>query len=190
MGFTSFFSSSSTTGSTAVPTSNAAATASESASGIMQLGRQALGIEQNDSLCPTLSLENRLYGFVGCFIVGWVLSFGSIFALSTGSITAFVIFYSLGNLTALSSTFFLMGPMKQLKSMFDPTRAISAMIFLGLLITTLVVAITTQNIIATILLVVAQWVAGMWYSISYIPFARQAVMSCCQNSVGSVAGGI
>jgi hypothetical protein len=191
MGFTSFFSSSSV-GSTALPTSAAAASSSatETASGVMQLGRQALGIEQNDSLCPSMSMETRLYGFVGCFAGGWLLSFGSLFALSTANITAFVIFYTLGNVTALCSTFFLMGPMKQLKSMFDPSRAVSAVVFLGLLIGTLIVAIATKNIVATVLMVVAQWIAATWYSISYIPFARQAVLSCCKSSVGSVAGGI
>ncbi|MEE6520765.1 hypothetical protein FKM82_018709, partial [Ascaphus truei] len=42
----------------------------------------------------------------------------------------FAVFYTLGNIAALSSTCFLMGPVKQLKKMFEPTRLIATIVML------------------------------------------------------------
>jgi len=36
--------------------------------------QQATGMTKNESLCPKLTYEQRLYGCVGCFCVGVVLS--------------------------------------------------------------------------------------------------------------------
>uniref|UniRef100_A0A4W6G5Y6 Vesicle transport protein n=1 Tax=Lates calcarifer TaxID=8187 RepID=A0A4W6G5Y6_LATCA len=45
-------------------------------------------------------------------------------------IKLFAIFYTLGNIAALASTCFLMGPLKQLKRMFEPTRLIATIVML------------------------------------------------------------
>ncbi|OBS68212.1 hypothetical protein A6R68_03249 [Neotoma lepida] len=37
-------------------------------------------------------------------------------------LTLFAVFYTLGNMASIGSTIFLMGPVKQLKRMFEPTR--------------------------------------------------------------------
>ncbi|MGH0158825.1 UNVERIFIED_CONTAM: hypothetical protein FKN15_039094 [Acipenser sinensis] len=42
----------------------------------------------------------------------------------------FAVFYTLGNLAALFSTCFLMGPVKQIKRMFEPTRLIATIVML------------------------------------------------------------
>uniref|UniRef100_A0A4W6G815 Vesicle transport protein n=1 Tax=Lates calcarifer TaxID=8187 RepID=A0A4W6G815_LATCA len=52
-------------------------------------------------------------------------------------IKLFAIFYTLGNIAALASTCFLMGPLKQLKRMFEPTRLIATIVMLLCLILTL-----------------------------------------------------
>ncbi|PRD32895.1 UNVERIFIED_CONTAM: Sft2d1 [Trichonephila clavipes] len=49
----------------------------------------------------------------------------------------FGIFYSLGNITALCSTMFLMGPLNQLQKMFAPTRVLATIAVLGFLVLTL-----------------------------------------------------
>ena len=43
--------------------------------------------EENDSLFPSMSYQNRLYGFIGCFAFGWILTIFSTVALWTGNIT-------------------------------------------------------------------------------------------------------
>ncbi|NWY37107.1 SFT2B protein, partial [Sylvia atricapilla] len=42
----------------------------------------------------------------------------------------FAVFYTLGNIASIGSTMFLMGPMKQLKRMFEPTRLIATIVML------------------------------------------------------------
>jgi len=54
---------------------------------------------------------------------------GSIFVFLANYI-AFAVLYSVGTLTSLASTMFLMGPVNQLKKMFDPTRLIATIILL------------------------------------------------------------
>jgi hypothetical protein len=44
--------------------------------------------------------------------------------------TIFAVLYSIGNVVALSSTLFLMGPVNQLKRMFAPTRLIATIVML------------------------------------------------------------
>jgi hypothetical protein len=100
------------------------------------------------------------------------MSFCSVIAMSFGNINGFVILYSFGNVVAICATGFLMGPMKQLKSMFAPVRIIATLVFIGLLITTLVVAFQTKNFIAVMICVILQFFAGLWYSISYIPYGE------------------
>ncbi|VDQ08535.1 unnamed protein product [Trichobilharzia regenti] len=59
----------------------------------------------------------------------------------------------------LSSTIFLMGPVNQLKRMFQETRAFAATFMLGFRLLCLIFCIL-------------QSLALTWYSLSYIPYAR------------------
>ncbi|MEE6515023.1 hypothetical protein FKM82_023508 [Ascaphus truei] len=49
----------------------------------------------------------------------------------------FAVFYTLGNISTLGSTMFLMGPIKQFKRMFESTRWIATTIMLVCLVLTL-----------------------------------------------------
>jgi len=91
---------------------------------------------------------------------------------------------SVGNLIAMLSTMFLVGFKKQIKSMCDPTRIIATVVFLAALCLTLVVAIKKENVFFVILFIIIQWLAGAWYMASYVPFARDAIKSCCKSGVG------
>jgi len=124
-----------------------------------------------------MSYQTRLRGFVACFILGWVLSFCSVIAVSLGNINGFVLLYSLGNAVAIFATMFLMGPMRQLRAMFAPVRVIATLIFLGLLVGTIVVAVQTKNFVAVLICVILQFLAGVWYSISYIPYGEFVMLS-------------
>ena len=90
----------------------------------------------------------------------------------------FGVLYTLGNIVALFSTAFLFGPVRQLKNMFHSKRAIATIIYLATLIGTLVVAIMTGSIIAVLCMIIVQFLALVWYTLSYIPYARDLVWGC------------
>ena len=68
-----------------------------------------------------------------------------------------------------------MGPMTQLRNMFHKNRAAATCIYLGALIATLAVAFTVKNGLLVLALVLVQFLALLWYTASYIPFARQLI---------------
>uniref|UniRef100_A0A8B9I572 Vesicle transport protein n=1 Tax=Anser brachyrhynchus TaxID=132585 RepID=A0A8B9I572_9AVES len=119
----------------------------------------------------TLSFSTRVKWFAICFIAGVVCSI-----LGTGllwlpkGIKLFAVFYTLGNISALASTCFLMGPLKQLKTMFEPKRLVATVV---MLVNTLFFLASSWNKKGLALLFcILQFLAMTWYSLSYIPFAR------------------
>ncbi|KAL0983729.1 hypothetical protein UPYG_G00131970 [Umbra pygmaea] len=125
----------------------------------------------------TLSYSTRVKWFVICFAAGILCSIlaTALLFLPNGT-KLFAVFYTLGNLAAISSTCFLMGPLKQLKRMFEPTRLIATCVMLLCLILTLCAVFWWQKKGLAIIFCILQFLAMTWYSISYIPFARDAVM--------------
>ncbi|KAM9317111.1 vesicle transport protein SFT2A [Gastrophryne carolinensis] len=128
----------------------------------------------------SLGFGTRVKWFAICFVCGMAFSIlGSALLFLPGSgIKLFAIFYTLGNVAALCSTCFLMGPVKQLKKMFEPTRLIATIIMLLCLICTLCAVFWWQKKGLAILFCILQFLAMTWYSISYIPFARDAIIKC------------
>merc|ERR1712156_110024 len=133
----------------------------------------------------TLSYSTRIKGFIACFILGVGISILStvIYAL-TWKLGPFCVLYSLGNIVALASTCFLMGPVNQIKKMFAPTRWIATSLMLLFLILTLVSAAVFEKKGLTVLFCILQFCAMTWYSISYIPYARDAVKKCVDGCLG------
>ena len=134
---------------------------------------------------PTLSLRDRIIGWLCCYLAGLILSlvsFGSFTQLLLGHPFKFAILYSLGNITALFSTVFLVGPRNQWERMKSPTRRLTTIVYLSSLVCTLVLCIEAPE--ETLLLIFAvsfQWLSLLWYSLSFIPFgqtlARRAAYS-------------
>ena len=128
------------------------------------------------SVFPSLSFKERLIGFAICWIMGMLISlssFGSFADLLLGFPFRFAVLYSLGNLTALGSTVFLVGPSQQLRNMMHHSRRVSAAIYITCLVLTLTTAFSAPELSWLIItLVIVQWVALIWYSLSYIPFSR------------------
>ncbi|GIY50323.1 vesicle transport protein SFT2A, partial [Caerostris extrusa] len=120
----------------------------------------------------TLSWSTRIKGFAICFILGFVFSIlgAACFALPRG-IILFGIFYTLGNITALSSTMFLMGPCNQIQKMFAATRIFATIAVFAFLALTLCAAFWWHKIGLVIVFCIFQFLAMTWYSISYIPYA-------------------
>lgn len=144
-----------------------------------------------DTVCPSMTFKQRCYGFGIAFVIGCLLSFGSVIyfhQLLAGRPAPFAINYTLGNLIALSSTCFLMGPKTQLKRMASPTRWLCALVYVCAMAATLVCALLLpsitdlpQGVLAALVLgcLVVQFLAMFWYALSYIPYGRRMFKACC-----------
>lgn len=125
----------------------------------------------------SFSWSTRIKGFIGCFILGIILSImGTCFLWLPGvGLSLFAVFYTFGNLVSLGSTFFLMGPVKQIKKMFAETRWIAAIVMILFFALTLMAALWWHRTLVALICCACQSLAMTWYAISYIPYARNAV---------------
>lgn len=143
--------------------------------------------EEVCALFPSLSWKDRLVGCLSCMAMGYILSFGSFFRfkdLLLGDPVPFVSIATLGNIISLSGSCFLKGPTNQLKLMCKETRRIATLAYVSSLLVTLGVAFGPYwggKAMATVLLMIVQYMAVGWYCASYIPFARQGFKKCCKK---------
>ncbi|KAF7660257.1 hypothetical protein LDENG_00285260 [Lucifuga dentata] len=148
------------------------------------LGGQDVGNSDGNNIletanqASTLGRGTRLKGFGICFVLGVSLSIlGScLLWIPVLGLPVFAVLYSLGNIFSLASTMFLMGPLKQLKTMCAKERALATIIMLVCLALTLCSAFWWQNNGLALLFCILQFLAFAWYGLSYIPFARDAVI--------------
>ena len=109
-------------------------------------------------------------------IVSWFL---------IGSPVAFGVVYTFGNVVTLLSSMFLCGPKKQFANMTDKTRIGTTSVYLLFMALTLYFAFRRgsksekchphcHSIIGVMVCGTLQSFALIWYSLSYIPFARQS----------------
>ena len=140
------------------------------------------------SMCPQLSYSERLLGFLACLLFGMLISIsslGSFGELLMGHPLRFAILYSLGNLTSLFSTLFLVGFKRQIRNMTQEHRRISAMMYVSCCLLTICVAYFLPEMKwLMVLLVVLQWASLLWYTLSYIPFGRSMMTSLANRLLG------
>ncbi|XP_010252318.1 PREDICTED: vesicle transport protein SFT2B [Nelumbo nucifera] len=121
----------------------------------------------------TLSTKQRLYGFVTCLVAGIVCTFLSMLVFFNP--VKFGITFTFGNLLSLGSTAFLIGPKRQVTMMLDPVRIYATAIYLASIIVALFCALYVRNKFLTLLAIILEFGGLVWYSLSYIPFARSMV---------------
>ncbi|KAI0797858.1 Got1/Sft2-like family-domain-containing protein [Abortiporus biennis] len=134
---------------------------------------------EGDSAFKFLGLTRmqRLYGFGGCLAIGFILSLlGSILLFLPGQLGSFAILYALGTVISLVGTGFLIGFMRQLKLMFKPVRVVATIIFLASIGLVFVGAFVIKSDILCLIFVIIEYLAYTWYTLSYIPYARSAVL--------------
>mmetsp|Transcript_18070 Transcript_18070/g.21949 ORF Transcript_18070/g.21949 Transcript_18070/m.21949 type:complete len:186 (-) Transcript_18070:1081-1638(-) len=141
--------------------------------------------EENESCFPSMTYQNRLYGFGICFLLGFVLSFLSSFSLMSGNLSSFAFMYTTGNFVALAGSSFLVGPTRQVKSMCEEHRWVSSTVYLSTLVLTLLAAMMGSSILLVFPLLLIQWCAGIWYCASYVPYARNAIQGFVNSVVGT-----
>ncbi len=144
--------------------------------------------EEVCALFPSLSYKDRITGCIVCAVIGFLLSFGSFLRfteLLKGNPTPFAVCFTLGSLVALAGTCFLSGPASQAKKMCHKTRRIASAMYIGSIFGTMYVAFGGKDwqfqSPALLLCVVVQYVSIIWYTLSYIPFARQWASTCLKN---------
>ncbi|GFS32190.1 Got1/Sft2-like vescicle transport protein family [Actinidia rufa] len=81
----------------------------------------------------------------------------------------------ISSMLKLGSTSFLIGPAQQIRMMLDPIRIYATAIYVGCVVLALICALWIHSKILTILAIISEICALIWYSLSYIPFARRVV---------------
>jgi hypothetical protein len=142
---------------------------------------------------PPRQYTQRITGFAACWAGGYLLSFCSTLSLMNRSeqgVRNFAALYVVGNCVAICSTGFLLGPRRQCKKMFHKTRRVACVIYLVLLLTVFICALSDVPFGVVIVLFFMQMAAAFWYAISYIPYGRRMVISfvkdgacfkCCKS---------
>lgn len=175
--------------------------------------QNAVGVPAADSLCPSLSFKQRLYGCIGCFCVGIFLSIIGWFAWigararatprlpaqfsadratssAGGHIGTFGVTYTLGNIVSLCSTGFLIGPKRQCRQMSKARRRTATAIYLTMMLSTVVTALMDGPSILILLFCFLQWCALVWYIASYIPYGQKIISKCLGKAANSAANSV
>uniref|UniRef100_A0A5S6R1S5 Vesicle transport protein n=1 Tax=Trichuris muris TaxID=70415 RepID=A0A5S6R1S5_TRIMR len=131
----------------------------------------------------SLSWGTRIKLFALCFCFGIFFSILGSICVYLHNFTMFSVLFSFGSIMSISSTCFLMGPIKQLKKMADPNRWISSLIVVVMIVMTLFAAFYWKKGALCLLCVMLQYIAMTWYSLSYIPYARSTVRKCFEACI-------
>ena len=139
------------------------------------------------SCCPTMTYQQRIYGYLGCLSLSFLLMLGAatrLVELLQGDPVPFAIFYTAENLTNICASFFLSGPCNQLKRMCDRTRYLATCLYFFCMAATLFFVFfsglpAAAQLSLIFFFIFAQWCALIWYTLSYIPYAREYLVSCC-----------
>jgi hypothetical protein len=142
------------------------------------------GLAAQINSATTLSWSTRIQGFAICFILGFVFSIigSALIALPKG-LLLFALFYTVGNLTSMASTMFLMGPFRQIKKMFNETRILATIGVFVFMVLTLMSALWWKRALLSVIFCILQFLAFTWYSLSYIPYARDLVRKTITSCV-------
>lgn len=138
---------------------------------------------------PEMTWRERLIGCGTCMVAGYLLSLGSFFRLKdlvTGNPLPYVLNATVGNMIALAGSFFLSGPVTQSRRMWHEKRRKATVLYIGSLVLTLLVAFTPVpgKAFWLLILMVVQYVSILWYTLSYIPFAQEAVWNYSARLLG------
>lgn len=143
--------------------------------------------DNNDSVFPSLTIKERLIGFAICFALGMLFQFmamGSIVGVLLGRTNKFVFLYTIGNVVSIFATFFLVGPVRQFKNMIDVHRRNASFVFCGSIIMTFLALYVFHSKLLTMLFVLIQFGAYVWYILSYVPYGRECLMNVIQRITG------
>jgi len=140
------------------------------------------------SSCLSLPSHPKRTCFLLCSDLITCMSFKFFIELVEGYPVPFALNYSLGNTLSLLSMTFLCGPKRQFENMFDEKRKFTSITYLSCLVATVGCIFLPLPGFAKLLLLVCllltQFCASMWYSLSYIPFGRRWALRCIKRQLG------
>ncbi|RVW33862.1 Vesicle transport protein SFT2B [Vitis vinifera] len=110
-------------------------------------------LEDSDGLC-NLSPVQRMYGFAACLVAGFACMLLSLIVFAKP--IKFAVLFTFGNLLAVGSTAFLIGPVQQIRMMFDPVRIYATAIYIGFVVIALICALWIHNKILTIIAIICE----------------------------------
>ncbi|KAJ3440521.1 vesicle transport protein [Anaeramoeba flamelloides] len=146
---------------------------------------QSLMDEVKDSV--KMSRKNRLKASIGCFLLGVLCFFFAALTVSPIPLffnpSRFPIPYVIGNILIVASMFFVVGPMKCVRSVTKPKRIVSFVIYLICTVLVLYVAIKTKSFAGTIIILIIQILAFGWLVLSYVPFGKRITKKVCSSCV-------
>lgn len=105
---------------------------------------QAASLGIDTGCFPSLTMKQRIRGFVLCFGLGMLTSLLSSIYLTFANYTSFAVLYTFGNVLSMSSTALLFGPKRQVTNMFAKKRVLATIAYIVSLAATLVVAFTVS----------------------------------------------
>ncbi|KAL0299669.1 UNVERIFIED_CONTAM: Vesicle transport protein SFT2B [Sesamum radiatum] len=115
--------------------------------------------EETEGLC-SLSPVQSIYGFAACLLAGLVCMFLSLIVFAKP--IKFALLFTFGNMLAVGSTAFLIGPGQQLRMMLDPVRVYATAIYVGCVVLALVCALLIHSKILTIIAIICEICALIW----------------------------
>lgn len=133
-------------------------------------------IDESGELC-SLSALQRIYAFGASMTAGLVFMILSLIVVAKP--IKFAVLFTFGNILAVGSTAFLIGPAQQLRMMLDSVRVYASAIYIGSAVLALICGLLIHSKFLTLLAILIEICALFWYSLSYIPFARRMVSEMC-----------
>ncbi|URE46995.1 Got1/Sft2-like family [Musa troglodytarum] len=115
--------------------------------------------EFEDGSC-SLSPLQRLYGFAASLVVG--LAFMLLSLVVFYKPIKFAIMFTFGNILAVGSTAFLIGPVQQARMMLDPVRIYATAVYVGSVILALLCALWIHSKVLTLIAIISEICALVW----------------------------
>ncbi|PRT54394.1 Protein transport protein SFT2 [Wickerhamiella sorbophila] len=125
----------------------------------------------------TLSRWDRLLVFGAC-LLGAVALFALCFALLPVLAVKprkFATIWSLASLLFIISFGVLQGPVNYLIHLVSPGRILFTIAYFGSIVLTLVFSMGLRSTILTLLAIIVQMIAAIWYTVSYFPMGTQSL---------------
>lgn len=132
---------------------------------------------------PRFTRTQRMAGTVLCFAAGalcTICSAPAVRGVLLGHPTKFAVLYTLGNVVSLGGTCCLAGPGPLLRSFTRRHVTIASSAYVISMLLTLIEVFTPGlpgRPALVVILVACQWLALVWYFLSYVPFGRRVVIS-------------
>jgi hypothetical protein len=132
-----------------------------------------IGVQEGNGEGFELTFLQRMLGFGATAIIGLFSGALSLIAMALLRIRKFTILFAICNCMILSSTGFLIGFKKQLRSLCERKRWIGSIGMLGGILITFFFAFTKKSLLGVTVGFVIDFTSFAYYALSYLPWGTQ-----------------